>query len=326
VEQGLAGPSPDPLRRYPGLQRVSLLLIVGGILALLSVFVLQPGLLAGEQPSVGEAIGILMALLLGGLAVVTGLVMNAVRAVIVREALPPGRYRGPSLIILTVLAALIANAASLAVAADLLALDSGDAPSVAGSLLLLTVTHLGLLAAAALFVALPRALAGARFLPEHGLLRSIGLGFVLAIPAWVGAQQGGAIIVRLLGLLGMEPETGVIEAALEQANPVVLVVALVVVAPIVEEIFFRGIVYNAWQREYGERRALYGSAVLFGTIHASVFAFLPIVGLGIVLALVYRATRSLPASIALHATFNAITVAITLLIRYEIIEHFPIPF
>jgi len=326
VEQGLAGPSPDPLRRYPGLQRLSLLLIVGGILALLSVFVLQPGLLVGEQPSVGEAIGILMALLLGGLAVVTGLVMNAVRAVIVREALPPGRYRGPSLIILTVLAALITNAASLAVAADLLALDSGDAPSVAGSLLLLTVTHLGLLAAAALFVALPRALAGARFLPEHGLLRSIGLGFVLAIPAWVGAQQGGAIIVRLLGLLGMEPETGIIEAALEQANPFVLVVALVVVAPIVEEIFFRGIVYNAWQREYGERRALYGSAVLFGTIHASVFAFLPIVGLGIVLALVYRATRSLPASMALHATFNAITVAITLLIRYEIIEHFPIPF
>jgi hypothetical protein len=326
VEQGLAGPSPDPLRRYPGLQRLSLLLIVGGILALLSVFVLQPGLLVGEQPSVGEAIGILMALLLGGLAVVTGLVMNAVRAVIVREALPPGRYRGPSLIILTVLAALITNAASLAVAADLLALDSGDAPSVAGSLLLLTVTHLGLLAAAALFVALPRALAGARFLPEHGLLRSIGLGFVLAIPAWVGAQQGGAIIVRLLGLLGMEPETGIIEAALEQANPFVLVVALVVVAPIVEEIFFRGIVYNAWQREYGERRALYGSAVLFGTIHASVFAFLPIVGLGIVLALVYRATRSLPASMALHATFNAITVAITLLIRYEIIEQFPIPF
>jgi membrane protease YdiL (CAAX protease family) len=326
VEQGLAGPSPDPLRRYPGLQRLSLLLIVGGILALLSVFVLQPGLLVGEQPSVGEAIGILMALLLGGLAVVTGLVMNAVRAVIVREALPPGRYRGPSLIILTVLAALIANAASLAVAGDLLALISGDSPSVAGSLLLLTVTQLGLLAAAALFVALPRALAGAQFLPQQGLLRSIAIGFVLAIPAWVVAQQLGAFIIQLLGLLGMEPETGIIEAALEQTNPVVLVVALVMVAPIAEEIFFRGIVYTAWQREYGERRALYGSAVLFSAIHASVFAFLPFIGLGIVLALVYRATRSLPAAIALHATFNAITVAITLLIRYEIIERSPIPF
>ena len=85
--------------------------------------------------------------------------------------------------------------------------------------------------------------------------------------------------------------------------------AIVVIAPIAEEIFFRGVVFNAWLREYGERRALLGSAVLFATIHADTprgtrwsarcVVTVPIIfGLGSALAIVYRRTGSLAASMA----------------------------
>ena len=107
---------------------------------------------------------------------------------------------------------------------------------------------------------------------------------------------------------------------LARGDPTVILVAFLIVAPIAEEFFFRGVVYNIWERERGPRVALYGSAALFAAIHASIFALVPIFALGIGLALVYRRTRSLPASIAMHAGFNAISVGIALLDRLGVLR------
>jgi len=99
----------------------------------------------------------------------------------------------------------------------------------------------------------------------------------------------------------------------------VILIAFLLVAPVAEEIFFRGVVFNAWERERGVWVAVIGSALLFAAIHTSLFALVPIFALGVTLALVYRSTRSLAATIALHAGFNAISVAIALLERQGII-------
>jgi membrane protease YdiL (CAAX protease family) len=272
------------------------------------------------RPDPAESGLALAAISLGLLAVILGSAMHVARAIVVREPLREGRYRGPSVIILLLLAIVAANAASVAVANDVLAVTQGRAPSTLGALVLLTITQASLLAVAGLFVAAPRALAGLRFLPERGLWRSIGLGMVLAIPAWIGAQVLALIGTRLLELIGQRPEEGVAEAAIGLVDPIVLVIALVVVAPLAEELFFRGIVYNAWLREFGMRRAIIGSAALFALIHASIFLILPIFGLGIALAVLYQRTGSLPASMAMHATFNGITLALGLLVRFDVIR------
>jgi uncharacterized protein len=208
----------------------------------------------------------------------------------------------------------------LSAARDVAALLGDGELTPLGTLAILSVTQLALLGAAALFVVAPRALAGVPVLPAAGLWRSVGLGLALAIPAWIGAQLIGVIVIRLLDLVGVQPEVGVAEEALARADPLILAFALVVVAPVAEEIFFRGVAYNAWLREYGPRQALFGSAILFGFIHGSVFLFVPIVGLGIMLALLYRATGSLPAAIALHAGFNGITVLLGLLVRFDVLD------
>jgi membrane protease YdiL (CAAX protease family) len=82
------------------------------------------------------------------------------------------------------------------------------------------------------------------------------------------------------------------------------------------------VVYNAWLRERGPRAAMYGSAALFAAIHTSLFSLVPIFALGVALALVYRRTGSLPATMAMHAGFNAISVSIALLARQGIL---PLP-
>jgi membrane protease YdiL (CAAX protease family) len=318
---------PDPLRRYRALQVISILLVVAGFGLILLAILLAPGALdLNALPARGRAITTLAALAGGALAVVSGLVLNAVRAVVVREALPPSRYRGPSIIVLVMLAQIASLVGSVGAIGDLQAIEDGGPISVGGALLILTVTQAGLLAAAIAFVAIPNALAGVRLLPGRGALRSVGIGLLLAVPAWICAAILGYILTRVLELLGQHPEAGVVEEAIARVDPTVLLLAIVLVAPVAEEIFFRGVVLNAWLREYGERRAVLGSAALFAAIHAnpngwaalvsSLTSVVPIFGLGIALALVYRRSGSLLASIALHAGFNAISLTLALLDRF----------
>jgi CAAX protease family protein len=314
---------PAPVARYPALRTLSIVLILGGGSAVAYALLTTVGLLSGEilQPgTTSGATATLIVLILGAVALVVGLVMNAVHSIVVRESLPPHRYRGPAILVLWLLATVAANLAVVPIASDLNELLSGGQPSLFGTIVTLTVTQAGLLAAAALLVYAPRALAGLRLAPRHGLLRSVGIGLGLVVPSWIGAQLIGYLTVRLLEPLGMVPETGVADAALSNADPFVLVMALVIVAPIAEETFFRGVVFNAWEREYGPGRAIYGSAILFAVIHGSAFVIPSIFALGVVLALVYRTTRSLPATILLHAGFNGITVLIALLVRFNVLD------
>lgn len=317
---------PDPLRRYRALQVISILLVLVGFGLIGLGILLAPGAFdINALPAPERAILTLGALAGGALGVVTGLVLNAVRAVVVREALPQSRYRGPSIIVLLMLAQIASLVGSVGALGDLQALESGGPISVGGALLILTVTQAGLVAAAVAFVAIPNALAGVRLLPQRGALRSIGIGLLLAVPAWIGASIVGYILTRVLELLGQQPKAGVVEEAIARVDPTVLLLAIVLIAPIAEEIFFRGVVLNAWLREYGERRAVLGSAALFAAIHAnpngwaalisSLTSVVPIFGLGIALALVYRRTGSLLASMALHAGFNAISLTLALLDR-----------
>ena len=308
--------------RYRPLLVASLTLTGVGIILIAWVLASAPGVLADVVVDAGadRAVAILVALFAGGMALLIGLLAHAARSLVVRASLPDTRYRGPSVLVMLVLANIAANLAIVPAAGEVAALFGDGEPSPLGTLAVLTFTQLGLLGSAALYVVAPRALAGVRLVPERGLWRSIGLGLVLAPPAWIGAQLVGLVVLRLLELVGLEPDVGIAERALASADPVVVIVALVFVAPVAEEAFFRGVVYNAWLREYGMRVAVLGSAVLFAVIHGSPFLFVPIAALGVGLALLYRATGSLPAAIALHAGYNGIIVLIYLLARYGVLE------
>ena len=327
-------PAGDPLSRYRALQIVSILMIVGGLLTTTLVVALNLDVLLATESldptALGRAIGVLAGVVVGALAFVIGLVMNAVRAIIVRRALPPTRYRGPSIFVLLLISTVISSVGAFGAGSDLIALQAGGELTVGGSLILLTITQIGLLATAGALVVAPRALPGVRLLPEQGGGRSILLGLLLAVPAWLGATMVGLILTRLLELVGRRPEPGIVDVAVLRIDPTVLVIALVLVAPVAEELFFRGVVFNAWAREYGTRVGMIGSAALFAVIHAntesvdaliaSVATVVPIFGLGIALALIYRGTGSLAASMAMHAGFNAISVTIALLVRAGVLD------
>jgi membrane protease YdiL (CAAX protease family) len=86
--------------------------------------------------------------------------------------------------------------------------------------------------------------------------------------------------------------------------------AAIVAAPVAEEVAFRGFLYVGLRRLLGPTGAVLVSAGLFGVAHGFVAATIPLVGLGIVLAVVFERTRNLGVVIWIHALFNATTFVI----------------
>lgn len=89
-----------------------------------------------------------------------------------------------------------------------------------------------------------------------------------------------------------------------------LTLALVVIAPITEELLFRGVLLRGLVRSYGERAGLLVSAVLFGLLHGrpaeAIVAFVA----GLVLGALRLRTRSVLPCIALHVGVNALPVLV----------------
>lgn len=96
--------------------------------------------------------------------------------------------------------------------------------------------------------------------------------------------------------------------------PFMLVAALAVgvVAPVAEELFFRGVVYPFFKRFGGVAFAAGVTGVFFGAVHCNWFALLPLAAFGTYLCLIYEKTGSIRIPIVVHGLFNLSTLVITL--------------
>lgn len=94
--------------------------------------------------------------------------------------------------------------------------------------------------------------------------------------------------------------------------------ALVLVAPVTEELLFRGWLLPDLKEQYGETRGLLWSSALFGLAHIEAAAVLYAALGGLVLGAVALRTKSTLASIAMHAGVNALPLLLPAkLIRVE---------
>jgi membrane protease YdiL (CAAX protease family) len=85
------------------------------------------------------------------------------------------------------------------------------------------------------------------------------------------------------------------------------------VAPLAEELVFRGILYPAGKHAGFPRLALWGTSALFAAIHFNLAIFLPLLLLALVLTWLYEKTDNLLAPIAAHSLFNAVNLGLFML-------------
>jgi hypothetical protein len=84
----------------------------------------------------------------------------------------------------------------------------------------------------------------------------------------------------------------------------------VILAPIIEETLFRGLLYPWLRKRVGIILAAVISAILFALFHFDARGAIQYCALGIILALVYERSRSIPAVALVHALWNAWVLAI----------------
>ncbi len=144
---------------------------------------------------------------------------------------------------------------------------------------------------------------------------AVVLGAIAAVALWwlAGMLDGAMLwVVRKLPRLGVEPKVQEAVQAIEQAGAwpsrLALVVMAVVLAPVGEELLFRGLLYPAIKQAGFPRLALWVTSLLFAAVHANLVIFLPLLVLALALTLIYEWTDNLLAPIVTHGVFNALNL------------------
>lgn len=145
-----------------------------------------------------------------------------------------------------------------------------------------------------------------------------GLGLVLGVATTITVFLVNAVFIGAFG-----DSTPVEQSLLpnpQDSLPVVLVLAILVVlvAPISEEVLFRGVLFASLRRHVGVHLAAVVSGVLFAVVHIEVLASQPVglAGLtlaGVLLAYAFHLTNSLRVAIIIHAVYNGAAFGLMML-------------
>jgi hypothetical protein len=141
----------------------------------------------------------------------------------------------------------------------------------------------------------------------------------LGAAAGFGAQMAiGAVLYVLDHVAGVDTsDVGQVAKHLADrahgaVGEIALAVVVVGVAPIVEEVFYRGLWMRAAQRRLGRAGGMVLSAVVFGLIHFQPVDTLALVGFGLVAGWLASRYDRLGPAVWAHVTFN-LTALVTLL-------------
>ena len=161
---------------------------------------------------------------------------------------------------------------------------------------------------------------GRRALARLGFRRPASRDFGWGVVGLVGAMAVVWLyvgIVEVAGVEDLEPVSSIDNDAIYASVSLVVLtgILVVLVAPIAEEIFYRGFLFAGLGRRFGVVAGALGSSVLFAAVHFDPGSLIPFAVVGVVFALVYWRSRSLNGAILAHGLFNAISFVVLIFDR-----------
>jgi len=148
-----------------------------------------------------------------------------------------------------------------------------------------------------------------------GVRRPPGVYFALVIPILVGMYIGAALVSALIVKLfyGGKAENPQVKdltggGGFSWTSLILALITASIVAPIIEELLFRGVLYGWLRTRWSAVGGVILSAALFSAAHAIPLILASIFVVGLTLAIVYEKTKSTLATMTLHSLFNTIGV------------------
>jgi uncharacterized protein len=251
-----------------------------------------------------------------------GLAAGAGWQVAGRRGRAPGAYRGPAPLLVLGLTIVLATLAAVASGG----LGLADPGTSAGALVNVAVMTVAYAASVWLLAVRTGALRWAEMgwppIPGRDAawhLAGALAGAALVVPTYFASALFGGLLSIALGVRLESP----LPAPAGGLDLAATLVAAVVLAPIGEELFFRGFALTAWWRDLGPRAALGRATVLFAAVHilnvtpgtASEGLRMAVVQFAVILPVAYVlgwvfVRRGIVAAIGGHMAFNGIAVAL----------------
>ncbi len=137
-------------------------------------------------------------------------------------------------------------------------------------------------------------------------IKTLGIGFGLLVLSFAFNMAYGLI----LSLFDLQPQLDWGRIFDELSSPWILFVGGVVVAPVVEELFFRGFVFAGLRQRMGWERAGVISAGLFALVHLQPLQIIPIFILGLIFAYLYHRSESIWPAVLMHVVTNGLGLGV----------------
>ncbi|MBS1248731.1 MAG: hypothetical protein MAG431_00293 [Chloroflexi bacterium] len=111
-----------------------------------------------------------------------------------------------------------------------------------------------------------------------------------------------------LALFNLQAQADLVPVLEAMSSPGWLMITGIVIAPIAEEIVFRGFFFSGLKQRYGWVKAALISSGLFAVLHLQPLAMLPIFILGFLFAYLYHKSKSIWPGVVLHVTMNSLAL------------------
>jgi membrane protease YdiL (CAAX protease family) len=184
------------------------------------------------------------------------------------------------------------------------------AGQLGGMLLVGGGTAAGIVGAILALAAAGYAVRLAAVLRPRGTLRwRVGMGL---LHVWAALPLVYATYILALWT-GLPEQPSVLAIRERETGWTMLAVAAALVAPVTEEVCFRGLVYPALRASLPVRQAILFTSLAFALVHPPA-VWLPMAIFGMFLAWVVETTSSVAPAIAAHMAFNVYNVAMLVLV------------
>ncbi len=144
----------------------------------------------------------------------------------------------------------------------------------------------------------------------------IGLKWLLiAYPVMLGVGYISQILLNSLGFEKViQDPIRMVQEGGTTAEVTMMYITIVMVAPLCEEVAFRGGIFRFLHLRMPLFASIGLSSLFFALLHINLYSLAPLMTIGVMLAFAYRESGSLVSNITFHATFNSINLSLILFV------------